>query len=77
MREGQTQFIVREIDKTLYCQPFRLHTSTKLNHKTLTGSADEASVGATADHLVWWLFPRVRGFWEDVLQFIPRLRFFF
>ena len=24
-----------------------------------------------------WLFPRVRGFWENVRQFIPRLRFFF
>ena len=23
-----------------------------------------------------WLFPRVRGFWENVRQFIPRLRFF-
>ena len=26
---------------------------------------------------LWWLFPRVRGFWENVRQFIPRLRFFF
>ena len=25
----------------------------------------------------WWLFPRVWGFWENVWQFIPRLRFFF
>ena len=25
----------------------------------------------------WWLFPRVRGFWENVRQFIPGLRFFF
>ena len=25
----------------------------------------------------WWLFPRVRGFWENVRLFIPRLRFFF
>ena len=24
----------------------------------------------------WWLFPRLRGFWENV-QFIPRLHFFF
>ena len=24
----------------------------------------------------WWLFSRVRGFWENVRQFIPRLRFF-
>ena len=26
---------------------------------------------------LWRLFPRVRGFWENVRQFIPRLRFFF
>ena len=26
---------------------------------------------------VWWLFPRLRGFWETVRQFIPRRRFFF
>ena len=25
----------------------------------------------------WWLFPRLRGFWENVRPFIPRLRFFF
>ena len=25
----------------------------------------------------WWPFPRVRGFWENVRQSIPRLRFFF
>ena len=25
----------------------------------------------------WWLFPRLRGFWENVSPFIPRLRFFF
>ena len=25
----------------------------------------------------WWLFPRVRGFGENVRQIIPRLRFFF
>ena len=25
----------------------------------------------------WWLLPRVRGFWENVQKFIPRLRFFF
>ena len=25
----------------------------------------------------WWLFPRVRGFWENVRQFVPRQRFFF
>ena len=25
----------------------------------------------------WWLFPRVQGFWENVQQFIPRLRFLF
>ena len=24
-----------------------------------------------------WLLPRVLGFWENVRQFIPRLRFFF
>ena len=24
-----------------------------------------------------WLLPRVRGFWENVRQFILRLRFFF
>ena len=24
----------------------------------------------------WWLFPRVREFWENVRQFIPRPRFF-
>ena len=24
----------------------------------------------------WWLFPCVRGFGENVRQFIPRLRFF-
>ena len=27
--------------------------------------------------LVMVAFPRVRGFWENVRQFIPRLRFFF
>ena len=26
--------------------------------------------------VVWWLFPRVRGFGENVRQLIPRLRFF-
>ena len=25
----------------------------------------------------WWLFPRMQGFWENVWQFIPRLRFSF
>ena len=25
----------------------------------------------------WWLFPHVRGFWENVWQFIPHLHFFF
>ena len=24
----------------------------------------------------WWLFPCVRELWENVRQFIPRLRFF-
>ena len=24
-----------------------------------------------------WLFPRMRGFWENIQQFIPHLRFFF
>ena len=27
--------------------------------------------------VAWWLFPRVRGFWENVRQFILCLRIFF
>ena len=30
-----------------------------------------------AEAEMWWLFPRMRGFWENVKQFIPHLRFFF
>ena len=31
----------------------------------------------TDEKATWWLFPRLREFWENVQQFIPRLPFFF
>ena len=35
------------------------------------------SVDIIVKRLWWWLFSRLRGFWENVRPFIPRLRFFF
>ena len=39
-------------------------------------SADHTRNLSLTSPALWWLFPRVRGFWENVRQFIPRLRFF-
>ena len=41
---------------------FKTEVCTKRNESTWT---------------VWWLFPRLRGFWENVPPFIPRLHSFF
>ena len=62
--------------------------SVRTNQTTSSAATDVCPLryrGKDAPHgsaswfvvLWWWLFPRVRGFWENVRQFIPRLRCFF
>ena len=59
---------------TLYFTP----SQPKWPHR-VENKSESTSQGLTRalTTLLWWLFPRVQGFWENVRPFIPRLRFSF
>ena len=76
------------LGKKILCMKFfggLFHMPPLKVSKLITRAASTMGVGTwfgTSTHLhtlsqgeMWWLFPRVRGFWENVRQFIPRLCF--
>ena len=48
--------------------------SELVHFQIMTRAVVKRTLGKFSDW--WWLFPRLRGFWENVLPFISRLRFF-